>query len=134
MIYTLNRRNFLALAAGILGKFSFMKGNCAQILGENYGEDPLVKLYAHDLQAARTIGRCYLRKTQNEANADLLAEMIVKGDPTLRRRFHALSTDQLIKILRKRIGRDFESDNIVHVDGWVLSRTEARLCALCTFL
>ncbi len=94
----------------------------------------MVKIYAHDLQAARAIGRCYLRKTKSEGNADLLAQLIVKGDSTLRGRLHALSSDQIIGILRKSIRKDFETDNIVNVDGWILSKTEARLCALCTLL
>lgn len=134
MIYRLNRRNFLVLAAGILGLFSPMSSNSAKLLGKKYQDDPLIKIYAHDLLAAKTIGLRYLRNTQSEAKADLLAEIIVKRDPILGRRFHTLSSDQLIRILRKRIRQDFESGNVVHVDGWVLSRTEVRLCALCTFL
>jgi len=31
---------------------------------------------------------------------------------------------------RKRVHKDFDMENIVHVDGWVISRTEAHLCAL----
>ncbi len=31
---------------------------------------------------------------------------------------------------RKRVHKDFDIENIVHVDGWVISRTEAHLCVL----
>ncbi|MEA1889861.1 MAG: hypothetical protein U9N50_08795 [Pseudomonadota bacterium] len=31
---------------------------------------------------------------------------------------------------RKAIHKDFDIENIVHVDGWVISRTEGHLCAL----
>ncbi|GMR06269.1 MAG: hypothetical protein BMS9Abin25_0854 [Gammaproteobacteria bacterium] len=31
---------------------------------------------------------------------------------------------------RKTVHKDFDMENIVHVDGWVISRTEAHLCAL----
>ncbi|MFO1190147.1 MAG: hypothetical protein U1E97_11345 [Alphaproteobacteria bacterium] len=30
-----------------------------------------------------------------------------------------------------RIRHDFERDRLVAVDGWILARTEARLCAIC---
>lgn len=134
MIYTLSRRNFIALAAGMLVHLSSLTGHAARNLRKNSAKNPLMEIYSNDLQAARLIGRAYLRETPNEADADLLFKLIVKGDPILGSCLNALSNDQHIAILRKRISQDFDLENTVYVDGWVLSRTEARLCALCALL
>jgi len=35
-----------------------------------------------------------------------------------------------MEFYRKTVRNDFDTENIVHVNGWVISRTEAHLCAL----
>jgi F420-0:gamma-glutamyl ligase len=40
------------------------------------------------------------------------------------------SGDALAAALAQRVQQDFVDGHVVHVDGWVLSLTEARQCAL----
>ena len=37
------------------------------------------------------------------------------------------------KQLEEKIGEDFKQDQIIMIDGWLLSITEARQCALFSF-
>ena len=43
----------------------------------------------------------------------------------------ALNRDALLCVLDARVRAEFGAGDIVRADGWVLARTEARLCALC---
>ena len=42
-----------------------------------------------------------------------------------------LSLDGLLSVVDARVRAEFGAGDIVRVHGWVLARTEARLCALC---
>jgi len=52
--------------------------------------------------------------------------MDINGNPIDESADSALVASQLAK----KIQQDFQQDKTVVVDGWVLSRTEARQCAL----
>jgi hypothetical protein len=76
-----------------------------------------------DLDAARDVGRHYLAHNPSEAGLvqlteGLLSEDALKGADALVERIGALRV------------RDFENDDTVCVDGWILARVEARVCAL----
>jgi hypothetical protein len=60
------------------------------------------------------LGRAYLRRYPDEASQGRLAGL-VPSDPVLRAR---------------RVRADFAAGRVVSLDGWVLSRTECRYCAL----
>ena len=74
---------------------------------------------------AAIIGRTYLASSPQE------------GDPVkLVRHFMAMaeSTGDLRTAIGNRLRKDFDERKTVRVRGWVLSRTEARLCALSALL
>ena len=83
-----------------------------------------------DPTAARTVGRAYLRQYPDEADtARLIAELVALQSG-------ADVADAAARIshfrgrVSSRVARDFRGGNTVAVAGWVLSRTEARLCAV----
>jgi len=45
-----------------------------------------------------------------------------------------LSKNDVINLISEKINQDFNNNNIVIIDGWVLSRTEAQQCALYSFV
>lgn len=45
-----------------------------------------------------------------------------------------LSKNEIINFISDKINQDFIKDNIVIIDGWVLSITEAQQCALYSFI
>jgi hypothetical protein len=79
-------------------------------------------------QSARAIGRSYLRASPAEASISrLLASLAADGLAKVR-----LGPPMTLRAAAAHcIRNDFLQRRTVKVDGWVLSLTEARLCALC---
>ncbi|MGH3092968.1 MAG: hypothetical protein ACRDOG_11685 [Gaiellaceae bacterium] len=83
-----------------------------------------------DHESARVIGREYLRLVPGEASAATLAARVVERLPGGSRAVDAASDDRLHELLLGVTLEDFEGLRTVELHGWVLARTEARLCAL----
>lgn len=80
-----------------------------------------------DIESARTVGAEYLRSAPHEADLPgLLAALCgpASGDACVA---HA---DEWAAALAARCKDDFLEGRVVRIQGWVLSRTEARLCAV----
>lgn len=71
--------------------------------------------------SAAVIGRAYLDRYEEEASPRVL-------ERSIRESLGKQSPDA--GVLLQRIRRDFDTGDTVRLDGWLLSRTEARLCAL----
>ena len=71
------------------------------------------------------IGRQYLRKTPLEKDQALLTESIFSSFEWSA----FLETDVRI-LIRDRVKQDFAEERVVRLGHWMLSQTEARLCAL----
>ena len=120
----MNRRAFVFLgASGILA--ASIPLACSKTGNVKY--DPLLaeprSLTALiDYEQITTIGTKYLEKTSDETNVRSLVQHLMQG----------ISADKpgLAEALEAKIKTEFEERNTVMVDGWVLSVTEARQCAL----
>jgi hypothetical protein len=78
---------------------------------------------------AAILGRAYRAAYPAEADADTLTSLLCRDlglseAPAPRRQ-------QLLATLDARIRAQFGAGETVVIHGWVLARTEARLCALC---
>jgi hypothetical protein len=71
------------------------------------------------LPALHRLGAWYLAAYPQERSRTRLSQLLMPADPGA---IHAQ--------LRGAIARDWAGQQVVVVDGWVLARTEARLCAL----
>jgi hypothetical protein len=127
MSLRLTRRGFLAgLAAGVVGAAVglrlYWSGARTPV-----GAERLASTLSHTDSAVR-LGRRYLEGAPEEANAGRLIALIGtqpaggESDAALRER------------LQTCIRQDFIDGTTVAVDGWLLSLTEARLCALVSLL
>jgi hypothetical protein len=134
MTHTISRRNFISFSAAIFAGIMVSPDFTQRIFSRNRLGNRLVKIFAHDPQAARAVGHAYLREAPQEYNVGIITEMILRSGTALTQRLDALSEKDLIAKLRNLITEDFTNGNTVQVEGWVLSRTEARLCALCALL
>jgi len=67
------------------------------------------------------IGEKYLELTPAEQNYETLLQSLSKVVTPM---------DNVTKAVQSSVIHDFETDQIVSIDGWILSRTEARLHAL----
>jgi hypothetical protein len=79
--------------------------------------------------SARAIGRVFLEERSEEGSRDRLIRKILGDD----RGGGALADPGALRVyLRDRIRLDFARSETIELDGWVLSLTEVRLCALAT--
>lgn len=118
---------------GWLGLASLLPTVAARPLPSAADEDlcrRLASLARYPTESARAIGRAYLGAVPEEGCADRLRRMLGRAIASSGQEAAALSDESLAAVLRRVIQADFESDEIVSVRGWILSRTEARLCAL----
>lgn len=77
------------------------------------------------------IGRRYLDIAPDECDAAVLAAKISRNiEASMRQAPLPFMHEHISARASRAVRRDFERGNVVTVDGWVLSRTEARLCAL----
>ena len=88
-------------------------------MGRDLLHGRLAALFHHQA-SARTIGRTYLQQHPLETNVHHLLEEIVASPANDR---------ELMVVLQQRIQKDFVEERVVKLDGWILSVTEARLCA-----
>jgi hypothetical protein len=126
----ISRRAFLAAAALAAAG----GGGAAYRLFSDDGFDPDLEQTAEiarlfdELEPARRIGRVYLSAHPDEADEPALVRLL-EAMPGWDRALEA-SPARLGELARSALARDFERGLTVTVDGWILSRTEARLCAL----
>lgn len=119
------RTILLSLAAAVLLDRSFYVGNFSK--NEISGGD-LVKILQGCQCSANNVGGEYLRCVPIEADKARLVSLICNGDgaPALVER----TPEAIREWTRAKIRDDFGAGRIVQIGGWILSETEARLCAL----
>ncbi len=82
-----------------------------------------------DPAAARTIGKAYLDQAGPVVDLPaVLAQLSEKLGPSLAHDSESL--ENIRERITRRIRLDFAQGDCVNLDGWILSVTEARLCAL----
>jgi hypothetical protein len=116
-----NRRTFVLLlvGAGAAG------GSAWRLLVAEESTHPAVEGLFRDVGAAKRVGEAYLAEHAGEADERKLLSLL------------ELPSGLAPEALRERLGAavrlDYERSQLVAVEGWYLSRTEARLCALSTY-
>lgn len=115
----MKRRNFILLAS--LGAVSIAvpsylkyKNNIESLL-----KLPLDLTYIHSLSSIVILGREYLNKFPSERNTERLSKIL---------------SENYADGLQLTIKNDYKENNTVVLDGWILSKTEARQCALLSLL
>lgn len=68
------------------------------------------------------IGKTYRKQFSDENSEGKLVKLLSD--------FASTESTIPIELLRQQIAEDYHQSNTVMVDGWILSRTEARQCAL----
>ena len=85
--------------------------------------------YAHKKDAA-IVGAEYLNSVPTDADAQKLIALIVPSGSDRFRRLSDAYSEEVHGIIVGWLREDFELGRVVKVSGWLLSETEARLCAL----
>jgi hypothetical protein len=81
-----------------------------------------------DAEGARLVGGAYLRCAPQENAVALLGTLAALTKD--RGRLDAVEKGQLGKLIALQRQHEFAAGETVYVDGWILSRTEAQICAL----
>jgi hypothetical protein len=119
----MNRRDFLHVASA--GAIAAATAACAP--DARYDADALARpelLAALGPDATRAIGRRYLAMNSYGMDARSLRRAILASRPWSDRLFGQSPS------VSKLVNTDFSDGRTVVVDGWILSVTEARQCAL----
>jgi hypothetical protein len=129
------RRKFIEALAVIAG-ICIMKsvGGSTNFITQGRNDQSIKKISRifTNKASARSIGRSYLIRKPMENNPNLLLNMIF-NDKDGYNIFLYGSVESIGKYVRTRQNYDFHKGNTVNIEGWILSETEVRLCALlCT--
>jgi hypothetical protein len=133
---SVGRGRFLlvALGAGLpLGLASFRPWH---VLVAFDRREPAVRLarVLRERDSARAIGREYLRSLPRGAGAGVLVDAIALDLPGGHAVLASAGDGGLRALLAERSSVDFGEGRTVRLRGWVLSETEARLCALAALV
>jgi hypothetical protein len=81
--------------------------------------------------SARIVGLEFLRVTPSERTTGALVAAVASGLPGgIAALDDPIDPEDLRGLLQERIRQDFAEDAIVELRGWIVSRTEARLCGI----
>ena len=112
----IRRRKLLAILAG-LAPLHFVPAAAFTRAARGTGGRPISF-------SVRRLGEAYLRERPDEADRTLLLKELGPGLENI------AGISDLTKRFRARIGEDFAAGRTIILDGWMLSETECRLCAL----
>ena len=94
----------------------------------------LVNASFQNRKNAFQLGKAYLREFPIEHSLSSLLNVIFEKNPSLLNTINKNKNHDLMLDLQQVITKDFENEDTINIDGWVLAKTEARLSALATFV
>lgn len=123
----MKRRNFFLLTAA--GITAATLPSCVSLRAPEHSSilaDPEILSSIWDEDTISTVGKAYLTDRPDENNERALEKLLTGS----------LSADanQIPELLQQRIVQDYKQGKMVVVEGWLLSVTEARQCALFSIL
>jgi len=99
-----------------------------------WNDEPLAsrlkRVMAFDPHSARAIYAAFVARAPAERDLEDLVSGVIACDGLRSIPFATLSDADLRQHLMQRIRDDFGCGNTINLDGWVLSRTEVRLCGI----
>lgn len=129
---TITRRHLLGTIAGLWLSLilpSARSGWAAAASGDAPLSTRLTALLRNQ-HSARLVGLAYLRLAPEETNREVLCIKLLRALTLTDRTLRTADIAGLRRRVSSVVRRDFQQEQIVELDGWIISRTEARLCAL----
>ena len=124
------RRDFLWQALTVCGSALLAPGSLAQgsqAMPSDRAARASAGYFGDRADAVRAIGEAYLRQLGREPNRESI-HAAARG--TLKSIDRARDERSAIRALVRTVREDFERGRAVQLEGWILSRTEAEICAL----
>jgi hypothetical protein len=126
----LGRRTFLLGAAGLAASLVWRSVGSWPFLGASPTRSERLAGFLKHEESARSVGREYLRAVPAEASPGVLTVRVAERLPGGLGAVDTASDGRLRELLLRATAEDFQDLRTVELHGWVLARTEARLCAL----
>jgi hypothetical protein len=121
------RRWFIGVAASSVIALRWNRGTAPAIQTENAFERARKKLVLllHEPERARKVGSVYLRSAarQQAPPRELVETVLSKLGPDA-------GDEAMRRFIVARIRGELRDAQVISVDGWIMSPTEARLCGL----
>jgi hypothetical protein len=130
----MRRRKFIGIAA--IGATAIgLTGIGCQHTNEGFGNvlnRPLQLSHICNIGTIREIGIAYRGKIHGDDDPKRLVKVLLT-DAAGKKILESAGDTGIRSLLDQKIKQDFETSDIVIVNGWILSATEARQCALFSF-
>jgi hypothetical protein len=131
----MNRRQFLLFSAGVAA-IVFAQTKLTGLIPAWGGRQAhlsarIAALFSHQ-ESAQVIGLAYLQRYAQEGDSQVLLNQMLRNMAGGAERLLLAGDAELKALFQDRIRQDFADDNVVKLHGWILSTTEAQLCALAT--
>jgi hypothetical protein len=126
-------RIFLGLGAVLLLRRTDAFGGVTSSSTDHSFSRKLTNVF-YDRKSAAVIGLEYLRRTPMEADVRQLTRLICSRWQGRYDKIAHADAARIKELLLRQQREDFEEGRIVNVRGWILSETEARLCALAALV
>jgi len=135
----LSRRTVLTALSALVGVQAVGLRGAAALADEVPAADPVagmanLRVLLGCNESADRIGRAYLALVPEEAEPMVLAGLLGTDEPGFAEHVEALDAAALRATIADRQRADFAASRTVILRGWMLSRTEVRLCALASLL
>ena len=79
-------------------------------------------------QMIREIGYMYRKQSPGESTKEKLTELLLSDDAG--KKINATDKEAVLELIDKKVQSEFVAYRILVLNGWVITRTEARQCAL----
>jgi hypothetical protein len=124
----IRRRTFLLGAAGLGASLAWF--GPSPFRGVPLSPNERLASLLRNVEGAFAVGREYLRRVPAEASPVVLTARVAERLPGGLGAVDTASDGRLRELLLRATAEDFRDLQTVELGGWVLARTEARLCAL----
>jgi len=129
----MNRRSFLT-TIGITMAVLFVQPQrlFSQIARHRYFDLSALRLanYFKNKKSAAFIGSDYLKQSFKKTKTNTLVKQICTGMGQDPGNLSEMNNKELYALLKIQILKDFEFNQTINLNGWVLSQTEVQLCTL----
>jgi hypothetical protein len=129
----MKRRTFVALSViGITGIAGIPLTHQWERLsgwGSPFAKPELLSMITNK-KSISTIGHTYVQLFPKESNYNILFSLLADTKLQTDNIIHESDADVIRSRLDNKVKSDFENERTLVLDGWVLSLTEARQCAL----
>ena len=126
----MKRRQFIGLSAYLAATVAIpLLDGCTTGNNDSAVSEPVVLLHTVNAKSVIETGQAYLKQFPDENTQDKLRQLLLDKDAPL-----SSGAKAIHEYFNTKTVEDFNTGQTVMVNGWVLSRIEARQCALFAIL